>query len=409
MGLIGAVAGAVETIANGVAGVAGLLTGLDGHNGFTAQQSLDGLIPPGLISPLPAVGMPNPMALGDGPTITADDVNRSDAIIPGMIGAKKADLLIAGKIQAQNEADVLAMPMMALGRGTPEYVTMTSISKYNFSDKETDFSSEIINIKYNDHMYYHLIPSQFKAYQLLLNHDFFHLNSITIESTQSSPDDVSTFIGFFPTTKNTQKVSNETLRQAAHAKVEQSKESFKYTIFYPTPGMVNYKKDKYNEYVDITPQSPFLNPNLIVRSDACKLFKKNVVTGGDIVEDGEDLSYGTLIVMKNNMDTSKTVGVTIKITMNFQVWDLLMTGLSLSRTATMQGDTEDDIDIPSGSGSGEGDDGDGEGDDGQGGDGDQGGEDGDGSGSGEDGSGSAPGQGATATATACRRSRRRKN
>lgn len=401
MGIIGTVASVVEGVADGVSTVAGFFTGLDGHNGFNAQQALDGVN--GFNAQM--VGMPNPMALGEGPTITAQDVNRSDAITQGMIGAQKANLVVAGKIQAQNEADVLAMPMMSLGRGKPEYVTMTSISKYNFSDKETDLSSQIVNIKYDDHMYYHLIPSQFRAYQLLLNHDFFHLNSVTIECTQASPDDVSTFMGFFPVTKNTQKLSNETLRQTAHAIVEQSKDSFKYTIFYPAPSMVNYKKDKFNEFVDITPQSPFLNPNFIVRSDACKMFKKNTVTGGDIVEDGEDLSYGTLVVMKNNMATDKTVGIEVKITMNFQVWDLVTSGISLARTAIMQGDTEDDIDVPTdGSGSGEGDDG--SGDDGQGGE-DGGDGSGDGSGSGEDGSGSAPGQGATATA--CRRSRRRKN
>lgn len=396
MGLIGTIAGVVEGVAGAVSTVAGLFTDLDGHSGYGA--SLDGHSGYGSagIPYVPGstmVGMPNPnvMTLGD-PKVSEVDVQKSDLTTPAMIGMNKDAILMAGTFQSLVETDVMAMPMMNMKKTTQDI----SFSKsYAFTNSETDLGADTIKINFNDHAYFHLIPRRFDWYNKILEHEYVKLHYIDITVTQDTDKKNATIIGFLPVTKDTRQISNKTLLLMTHQNTYQEGQSFTYRLMYVSPNEMTYQMDKNGDYTSIKPVNPWINPNYVMRTDYLRGMPHNKITGSDtLVEGGNEMSYGTMILMKRNPGT-EDIGVTIKIVMHFECWDALRIGQSINKTLIDDG-------IVGGDGIEDGSEG--EGEDGDSGDGDS--EDGDGQTPGGD--GAMPPQGATRRPVASGR-RARKN
>lgn len=376
MGLVGTIAGIVEGVAGAVSTVAGLFSDLDGHSGYGAP--LDGHSGYGstgvpLVPGATMVGMPNPNVMTlDDTTVDTEDVAKSDLVTPAMIGMDKKAVLTSGAFQSLIETCSTAMPMMNMQKGSQD---ITFTRDYTFTGKPTDLESKTININFDDHVYFHLIPRRFKWYNRLLEHEYVKLHYVDITVTQLSSDKNATVLGFIPTTKDTRKIPNEDLLMLSHKVTYQEGKSFNYRLIYTVPTEVTYQMDKNGDYTSIKPVNPWVNPNYVMRTDYLRGMPHNKITGSDtLVEGGNEMSYGTVILMKRNPDQQE-ISVSVTMTMHFEYWDPFKTKLSINQTLLANGVVGGDG-IEDGS--------EGEGDSGED-------EPGDGDGDSEDGDGQTPG------------------
>ena len=188
MGLFGTIAGVVEGIAGLVADIAGLFSNFEGHSGY--GESLDGHSGYGssakFIPGATWVGVPDPNVVSlDDKTVNMDDVAKSDLVTPSMIGMDKNAVLTSGAFQTVVETYATAMPMTSMQKGTQD---ITFTRDYTFTGKPTDLESKTININFEDHVYFHLIPRRFKWYNKLLEHEYVKMHYVDVTVTQLSTD-----------------------------------------------------------------------------------------------------------------------------------------------------------------------------------------------------------------------------
>ena len=342
MGLFGTIAGVVEGIAGLVADIAGLFSNFEGHSGY--GESLDGHSGYGssakFIPGATWVGVPDPNVVSlDDKTVNMDDVAKSDLVTPSMIGMDKNAVLTSGAFQTVVETYATAMPMTSMQKGTQD---ITFTRDYTFTGKPTDLESKTININFEDHVYFHLIPRRFKWYNKLLEHEYVKMHYVDVTVTQLSTDKNATILGFIPTSKDTRKIPNEDLLMLSHKVTYQEGKSFNYRLIYVSPHEISYEMDKNGDYTSIKPVNAWVNPNYIMRTDYLRGMPHRKITGSDtLVEGGNEMSYGTLILMKRNPDQQE-ISVSVTMTMHFEYWDPFKTKLSINQTLLANGIADGD-------------------------------------------------------------------
>ena len=317
MGIIKVVASGVEAVANAVSTVAGAIVNLDGYDASYSRVDLDDTerdihLPGEITDP-----------------VTRADITQNDVITEDSIGSSKRQIVRAIKRQSEIESDVLNMPLYGVKPG--ELLNLTYEMKLSFSSRPTGKIDgiNVFNYNCNDHVYLHLLPKQFRMYSQLLKNEWFKLNNVTIEGKCTTNDVTATMIGFIPGGKNTNEISNDVLLTLSKLQTFQPKENIKYQFMYPAPSMAKFEKDEGGHITRIVPQTPFVNPNYICRSD---FFADNV-------DSTNDLCYGTIVILKPNL-TEELTGMQFKVTMQFNTWNPLNSGLSIAQTVQIIKDEE---------------------------------------------------------------------
>lgn len=216
--------------------------------------------------------------------------------------------------QEQMKVDDLAfgMPVNGLAKSS---VILSLHLEYTYSAAETD--SKIKNVNYNDHVYFHIMPKRFAFYDNLMKHDLIKFRNLSIKSASTSGFDTSTMIGFLPVTTDTSDCSNGLLMQLCKKLEVNAAEEVSYNIRYVSPDIVSYTQDKDKNYKDIKSKYMCLEPNKIIKTDYIKG-----------LEDNTALSYGTVVIVKQNVGA--VVGMSFNINLEFDCWDYVVNGVKLS-------------------------------------------------------------------------------
>ena len=234
------------------------------------------------------------------------------------------------------------MPVNGL---TKSKVILTLHCEYTYSTLPTDL--KIKNVNYNDHVVIQMIPKNFAFYKNLLRHELFKFSNMRIVSANTSGFDTTTIIGFIPVTTDTEPYTNGLLMQLCKKLEVTTGEEVAYNIRYCSPDVITYEKRDNGSIKNIKSQYMSLEPNKIIKTDYLSS-----------LPEGTDLSYGTVVIVKQNVGS--IVGMSFNINMEFDVWDYIVNGVKLSDVKDKDLDGKDDEDG----------DGDQSEDDGQGGDGD---------------------------------------
>lgn len=264
------------------------------------------------------------------------DGKPSDAEIKGeeILVATQADLtkrqiFNAMAEQSHIESSVLNMPVIGLRHSE---VTISLHLEYTFSPSPTEQTTAIgiPNVNFNDHVTMHLMPKRFAFYKNLLKHELIKFNRCTITSSNTSGFDTTTNVGFFPATKNTTKISNAVLLQMSKRLEMNPEEKMAYTIRYVSPAIVKYEMNDQNLYTKIESKQLFLEPNKIIRTENL-----------EGLADDEALSYGTVVIVKQNVGT--IIGMSYTVNMVFDAWDYIINGCKLEdvEDKNLDGDTTD--------------------------------------------------------------------
>lgn len=286
-----------------------------------------------------------PQGIDEAPS--ASEVKGEEILVATKADLTRRQIMAAVADQAHIEASAFNMPVVGLKHSE---VTVSLHLEYTFSPQPTEQTTAIgvPNINFNDHVVMHLMPKDYAFYKNLLKHELIKFNRCTINSSNTSGFDTTTNVGFFPATKDTTKVSNAVLLQMAKRLELNPEEKMSYTIRYVSPAVVEYELDDKKNYVNIHSHQMFLEPNKIIRTDNLKNLAAN-----------EALSYGTVVIVKQNVGT--IIGMSYTVNMVFDCWDYIINGCKLEdvEDKNLDGDTTDpgEPDDPTG------------GDDGQGGDG----------------------------------------
>lgn len=248
--------------------------------------------------------------------------------------ATKADLtrrqiMAAVADQAHIEASAFNMPVVGLKHSE---VTVSLHLEYTFSPQPTEQTTAIgiPNVNFNDHVMMNLMPKNFAFYKNLLKHELIKFNRCTIASSNTSGFDTTTNVGFFPATKNTLHVSNAVLLQMSKRLEMNPEEKMSYTIRYVSPSVVEYEMNEQQQYTKLQSKEMFLEPNKIIRTEYLQGLAAN-----------EALSYGTVIIVKQNVGT--IIGMSYTVNMVFDCWDYIINGCKLEdvEDKNLDGDTTD--------------------------------------------------------------------
>lgn len=216
--------------------------------------------------------------------------------------------------QEQMKVDDLAfgMPVNGLAKSS---VVLSLHLEYTYSSEHTNM--EIKNVNYNDHVYFHIMPKRFAFYDNLMRHDLFKFRNLSIKSASTSGFDTATMIGFFPVTTDTSQCSNGLLMQICKKLEVKADEDVSYNVRYVSPDVVSYTRDSNKDYKDIKSKYMCLEPNKVIKTDYIKGLEENT-----------DLSYGTIVIVKQNVGA--VVGMSFTINMEFDCWDYVVNGVKLS-------------------------------------------------------------------------------
>lgn len=292
--------------------------------GMNALSNMDGPMAMGpvkanAINPLALLGGNSASAWNvldltmDGP-VSDNERKQEEILVVTQSELSQRQLLLYFQEQSKIHEMAFDMPVSGLVSNT---VTLSLHLEYVFGGEKTDLALKTVG--YNDHVYLHLIPKQFSFYKNLLQHDLFKFSEISINSQVNSGLDTSTMIGFFPVTTNTDDCSNGLLMQMCKKMERSGDRNFDYNIRFVSPDVITYDKDKNNNYINIKSENMFLEPNKIFKTDYLKQLDK---------KENTDLSYGTIVVVKQNIGA--LVGMSFNINMRFQVWDYVINGIKLS-------------------------------------------------------------------------------
>ena len=227
------------------------------------------------------------------------------------------------------------MPVTGLVKST---VVLSLHVEYTFSNEETNL--QIKNVNYNDHVYIHLIPSKFAFYDILKKHDLCRFSSLNIKAANTSGFDTTTMIGFLPVTTDTTECSNGLLMQLCKKLEADGDREISYNIRYVSPDVITYDVNQKKDFVNIESRYMALEPNKILKVNNIIALEK---------EENTDLSYGTVVIVKQNV--GQIVGMSFNINMEFDVWDFVVNGIKISeiKDKNLNGIPDDQ---ESGSGSG---------------------------------------------------------
>lgn len=261
---------------------------------------------------------------------SASEVKGEEILVATQADLSKRQIFAAIADQSHIESSVLNMPIIGLKHSQ---VTISLHLEYTFSPAPTDVNTQIgiPNVNFNDHVVMHLMPKNFAFYKNLLKHELIKFNRCTIVSSNTSGFDTTTNIGFFPSTKDTTKVSNAVLLQMSKRLELDPEEKMAYTIRYVSPDVIEYEIDDKKNYRNIKHHNMFLEPNKIIRTE-------NLAS---LAED-EGLSYGTVIIVKQNVGT--IIGMSYTVNMVFDTWDYIINGCRLEdvEDKNLDGDTTDE-------------------------------------------------------------------
>lgn len=245
-------------------------------------------------------------------------------------------LLAFAQEQMKVEEYAFQMPLTGLVKSS---VVLSLHLEYTFSNERTNF--EIKNVNYNDHVYFHMMPKKFAFFDNLIKHDLFRFRNMNIKAANTSGFDTTTMIGFLPVTTDTTECTNGLLMQLCK-KLEASGDSdISYNIRYVSPDVVSYTIDDKKDFKNIKSKYMFLEPNKIIKTDNVKELDE---------EENTDLSYGTIVIVKQNV--GQIVGMSFNINMEFDVWDYVINGIKLSdiKDKNLNGIPDDEEGSGSGSG-----------------------------------------------------------
>lgn len=250
---------------------------------------------------------------------------------------ERRQVLEAMMEQARTEHLVLEMPLEGLKRCQ---VIVNASFKCVFCPQLPDVQEKGTNyITPGNHVEIQLIPRSYNNFTQLMNHELVKLETVRLTSQSISGYSSSTFIGYIPYAKNTNKINNQILRT-----ITKLNESYPidYTVRYFSPALVEYNSLT-GEYI---PQSVYFEPNKPIRAD----YIRNAYNANE----KKMLSFGTFVILKENVGED-VIADKYNIEMTFAVWDYINMGMSLE-AAQKQWEEEhpngDDGDDPSGSGSG---------------------------------------------------------
>ena len=285
--------------------------------------------------------------LGQDEMPSASEVKGEEILVATRADLTKRQIMAAVADQAHIESSAFNMPTLGLKHSQ---VTVSLHLEYTFSPQPTEVNTTIgiPNVNFNDHVMMNLMPKNFAFYNKLLQHELIKFNSCTIVSSNTSGFDTTTNVGFFPATKNTLHVSNAVLLQMSKRLELDPEEKMAYTIRYVSPAIVKYEMNDQKQYTKLQSLDMFLEPNKIIRTEYLQGLAAD-----------EALSYGTVVIVKQNVGT--VIGMSYTVNMVFDVWDYIINGCKLEdvEDKNLDGDTTD----PGEPGNPDG------GDDGQGGDG----------------------------------------
>lgn len=279
-------------------------------------------------------------------------------ITPGDVSQRA----VLSDISRQHEVEgaVLCMPCLGLTQ-SQQVISLHYDYTYSPQKSEVNPNTNLININYNDHALFHLIPSKFAFYDRLMKHELIKFNRVTIVSYSTSGYDSTTTAGFFPVTKDTSGMKNASLLQMCKKLELDPEEKMTYTIRYVAPEIIKYTQNDKDQVTSVKLQDPYLEPNKVIKVDYLKKLQeanKGVAVGGE----QEDLSYGSVVMIKQNV-SDQIIGMSFTVNMYFDCWDYVINGCRLDdiQDKNLDGDTTDE-----GEGGNGGDDDNGEGGNGNG-------------------------------------------
>lgn len=281
--------------------------------------------------------------LGQDEMPSASEVKGEEILVATRADLTKRQIMAAVADQAHIESSAFHMPTLGLKHSQ---VTVSLHLEYTFSPQPTEVNTTvgIPNVNFNDHVMMNLMPKNFAFYKNLLKHELIKFNNCTIVSSNTSGFDTTTNVGFFPATKNTLHVSNAVLLQMSKRLELDPEEKMAYTIRYVSPAIVKYEMNDQKQYTKLQSLDMFLEPNKIIRTEYLQGLAAD-----------EALSYGTVVIVKQNVGT--IIGMSYTVNMTFDVWDYIINGYKLEdvEDKNLDGDTTDpgEPDDPNG-GEGEG-------------------------------------------------------
>lgn len=286
------------------------------------------------------------MSADDGGKPISDEERRHEEVLvvtQQQLNERQLLEFIANQTKAQKFC--FEMPVYGLEHSV---VRINLQKSFTFGPQATDL--KLSNINFNDHVAIHLVPSVFRVYDRLLEHDLFKLRAVNIKSMTASGLDTSTFVGFIPETTNTKEMGNDLLVQLA--KKLETEKTMDYNIRYVSPDIIKYvsKEDYKDQYKSTV---PYIEPN--------KIMKTSYIKG---LEDDNALAYGTVVIIKQNVGAP--IGMSFNVTLTFDVWDYTKQGRNIQSLIDVNFTGEEsDGEESEGENGGEGE-GEGEGDNGNG-------------------------------------------
>lgn len=246
--------------------------------------------------------------------ISEDDRKKEEVLIVTAAELTQRQALAALQEQMKIEDYAFQMPTTGLVKSQ---VILSLHLEYTYSNEATDY--DIKNVNYKDHVYFHMMPKVFAFYDTLLKHDLVKFRCMNIKSASTGGLDTSTMVGFLPVTTDTTQCSNGLLMQLCKKLEVKPDEEVSYNIRYVSPDIVTYNIDSKKDYKNIKSQYMALEPNKILKTDYIKEIESEENTG---------LSYGTVVIVKQNLGT--VVGMSYNINMEFDCWDYVVNGIKLS-------------------------------------------------------------------------------
>lgn len=224
---------------------------------------------------------------------------------------EKRRVLEAMMEQARTEHLVLEMPVEGLKRC--QVVVNASYKCIFCPEVPANPEKNATYVTPGNHVEIQLIPRPFNNFTQLMNHELVKLESVRLTSQSISGYSSSTFIGYIPFAKNTNKINNQILRT-----ITKLNESYPidYTVRYFSPALVEYNGST-GEFI---PQSVYFEPNKPIRSD----YIRNAFNAGE----KKMLSFGTFVILKENVG-GEIIADKYNIEMTFAVWDYINMGMSL--------------------------------------------------------------------------------
>ena len=322
-------------------GTKGVIENLDGDLGYSVDTTFKPTNPTRFITGLPFDYNKIQPLLKNLGMLDDNDRKGEEVLVVTQGEIERRQVIEAMMEQARIEHLVLEMPLEGLKRCK---VVVNASFKCVFCSQLPDVEEK--NTSYitpGKHVEIQLIPRSYNNFTQLMNHELVKLETVRLTSQSISGYSSSTFIGYIPYAKNTNKINNQVLRT-----ITKLNESYPidYTVRYFSPALVEYNGST-GEY---NPQSVYFEPNKPIRAD----YIRNAYNAGE----KKMLSFGTFVILKENVG-EEVIADKYNIEMTFAVWDYINMGMSLEAAQKQWEDEhpngdDDDNDDPSGSGSGSG-------------------------------------------------------